>query len=144
MTAETRMVNYVDKEDVADLDQYPVYKFFELTQLPEGVLQSTFPANPRRRKLEYQIGMITKDVPGGQGISCIEVEETERNLMMTMRNNTDRLVTYRCVGYCHGEPPLDPHNTPGQIGVLVVAIKPVEYLYSYNDWKKGGEPNGRT
>ncbi len=141
MTAETRMVNYVTEGEVAHLDQHVVYKFFELTQLPGGGLQSTFPANLRRRKLEYSLDMITKDVPGGQGISCIEVEETERNLMMTMRNNTDRLVMYRCVGYRHGEPPLDPHNTPGQIGVLVEAIRPVEHLYSYDDWKKGGKPN---
>jgi len=133
MTAETRVVNYAADGELWYFNQHVVYKCLELT--PDGCLQPIF---PRRRKLEFQIGRITKEIAGGRGISCFEVEATARSLMMGMRNNTGNLVVVRGVGYCFGDPPREHPEIKNRHSVLVRALKVKEILYSYDEIKKKG------
>lgn len=131
--AEKRLVNYVPEEDVAHLQKYPVYRFFERSVYSPDCYVSPFVF---KDKLEYRQGVITrKPVGADKGISCMEVLQTTKNLLMTMKKKTDRLVLFRCTGYNDGEPPLEYSRVTNKTSVTVEALKPEEPLCTYNDVK---------
>lgn len=144
--SEVRAVRYTSPENVADMDEWTVYKFFERSLYDPDCYQSTFAVEG---KLEYRKGLITLVAQDDRGLSCIQVRTTTKRLMAKMEKNTDRLVMFRCTGYCHGEPPLEYSRGSGKISVLVRAIRLEEVVCTYNDLviaaevmekkKKGGE-----